>query len=77
MISKLMAFANDAVQQAGVLLHIPAHEEKRRGHLLGFEDVENLGSPLRVRPIVERERHLVSVAEALEIQCRERSGRSC
>ena len=46
----------DPADQFGVFGRVRAEHEERRGHAVALQDVEDPGSPLRVGPVVERQR---------------------
>ena len=54
-VSDFVALCIFALQQAEVLIGVAANDEKRSRGVLGLEDVENLGSVLRVGAIVKAE----------------------
>ena len=54
-----IAFAVNSLRDAGKLVGLDSNQEKSRSCILGFQDIENLRSPFRVRAVVECDRHFV------------------
>ena len=55
-IAHLVALVEDALDQAGMRFRVGADDEEGRIDILLFQDVENRRCPLRIRPVVERQR---------------------
>ena len=61
-----MAFADDPLDELGVLLRMLAEHEERGAHALGAEDVENAGRRVDRRPVIKRQRSNLA-ADALAV----------
>src|SRR3974390_3411548 len=52
-IAELMALGEDSLDQSRTRLGVAADDEKRRLHMFGFEDIEDLRRPLRIGTVIE------------------------
>src|SRR5271170_271867 len=72
-----VAFAVYALRQTAELLCLDSDQEECSGNILAFEDIENLGGPLRIGPVVEGHgeivlagaiaRYAIGLGQALEV----------
>src|SRR5436190_17224842 len=58
-IPDLVAFIVDALGDARELVGLNSDQEKSCGSMLSLQNVENLGRPLRIGPVVERDDDLM------------------
>src|ERR1051326_1369634 len=75
-ISDLVAFVNNATNKPRVPLRIYTHEEKRGLHIGGFQNIQDLWRPSRVRAVVKSDCDLMLAARAPVIKSRELRGRA-
>src|SRR2546422_11617980 len=59
MIPDLVTLAINSRGDITELLRLDSNQEKCRRRMLALEHIENLRRPLRVRPIIKRERHAI------------------
>src|SRR6266540_2130600 len=67
----LVSFVDNATNKPRVPLGVYAHEEKGCFHVRGFENIQDLRRPSRVRAVVKSDCDLVLAAGALMIKRRE------
>src|SRR5438445_5944956 len=70
-ITYLVTLTDNALNEIWVTLGIDTYQKKRGLHLRGFQNIEDLWRPLRIRPVVKCQRHFVCVPRTLMIQRRE------
>ena len=61
MVRDLMAFADGALQDIGMVRRVLADDEKRRLHMMRCEEIEQLRRKSRVRAVIERQGDIRSV----------------
>src|ERR1700720_2354804 len=75
-VSNLVSFIDNSPDESRIFFRVYSNHKERGLRVGRFQNVQNLGRPLRIRTIIKRERDLMFATGALMVQ-RRKLGKRC